>query len=119
MPMTKCGNCGSPAYISEKNAEEGAEVYCSASCAGAAPNDELDSPYECQMVGYSFAMTGDTVETMLQILTDEYGPLFEWQRNSLVGGWDAGQADLEAYKQDQQALGPVVSLPVDDSEIPF
>lgn len=33
MPMTKCGHCGAPAYISEKEQEAGSEVYCSESCA--------------------------------------------------------------------------------------
>ena len=31
--MTKCGHCGAPAYISDANADAGAEVYCSEACA--------------------------------------------------------------------------------------
>lgn len=33
MPTTKCGQCGKPAYITERDRDEGAEAYCSQACA--------------------------------------------------------------------------------------
>ncbi len=54
MPQTKCNNCGADLYISDKHAEEGAEVYCSALCAtlpGHRPDDASDDATRADYAG--------------------------------------------------------------------
>lgn len=42
MPQTTCNNCGEPVHISEKNQEEGREVYCSQECSESRLNKTKD-----------------------------------------------------------------------------
>ncbi len=99
-----------PTYISEKSADEGAEVYCSVACAGAERSGVENTQDNWYFVGYGCCVAGDTKCVMLNKSIREYGPLEEWQYDALFAGHDEGVRDQREHEEYMAALGAAVSV---------
>jgi hypothetical protein len=75
------------------------------------PTDDAESYLDAEWVdvGYSSLHTGDDWPTLLRKVLAE-GSLTEIQRQSLRAGWDAAQADVEAFARDMAAGADVVPV---------